>query len=122
MLGTFTNLLLGFIVLTSFTSQRLIPHRDERYSFKNDCDEFKDKKITDISEAQTCLDYSTDSGFQCCFVKIEESTYCMVVKKNNSTDLHELMNFVSNQGPYATITCNGKYITLSLIILAMILI
>lgn len=116
-------IMLTFIVLFQSANQRLIPHRDSRYLYQNDCDLFKDTKLPAgvITEAQTCFDYKTDSGFQCCYTKIaDHSPICMVVKANNSTDLHELMDFVSKKGNYATVTCNGNVLTLSFIILSLV--
>lgn len=119
----FKVIMLTFIVLFQSANQRSIPHRDSRYLYQSDCDLFKAKKLPAevITEAQTCFDYKTDSGFQCCYTKVaDKNPNCMVVKANNSTDLHELMDFVSNHGNYATVTCNGNVLALSFIILSLI--
>ena len=118
------NFFLFFFILFSLTLTIDIPIRNSTYSLQNDC--FTDKKKSKSVEiAQDCTDYKPNRKFQCCFVYLydTDSSYCMLAKKNNKTDLNELKGFVSTKSAYAVVTCSQNNINLNnmLILLFFIL-
>ena len=112
-------------LLFSFIHSFNIPIRNSTYSLKSDCFEGNNKKDKpgSINFAQDCTDYKPHRKFKCCFVHLYDSNenYCMVVKKNNKTDLNELKAFVSTKSDYAVVTCSQKNVSVNNVFLFFLL-
>ena len=116
-------------LLFSYIHSFNIPIRNSSYTLRSDCFDGNNKKDKpgSINFAQDCTDYKPHKKFKCCFVHLfddeneEGENYCMIVKKNNNTDLNELKAFVTTKADYSIVTCSQKNIKINIFLLFFLL-
>ena len=106
------QIIILFIFSLQIIHTRDAPNRsDKEYILQNECINSDFDKEDHPNEQRDCD--NADRGFSCCFVTINQTNYCMEVKKGNKTDLNELRAYVAKHSRYATITCSSEKLLLS---------